>query len=41
VPTLSDEHAEHVFLPPEAALERLRFAGLRRAVRLATGPRAA
>jgi len=39
VPTLSDEHAEHVFLPPEAALERLRFAGLRRAVRLATGAR--
>ncbi|HET9596505.1 MAG TPA: lipoyl(octanoyl) transferase LipB [Anaeromyxobacteraceae bacterium] len=34
---LSDEHAEHAWLPPAEALERLRFAGLRRAVRLATG----
>ncbi|BDG06671.1 lipoyl(octanoyl) transferase LipB [Anaeromyxobacter oryzae] len=34
-PRLSDEHAEHVFLPLPDALARLRFAGLRRAVRLA------
>jgi len=42
-PRLSDEHAEHAFLPPAEALGRLRFAGLRRAVRLAAaggrGPR--
>ncbi|HTN53794.1 MAG TPA: lipoyl(octanoyl) transferase LipB [Anaeromyxobacter sp.] len=36
VPRLSDEHAEHAWLPPSEALSRLRFAGLRRAVRLAT-----
>jgi lipoyl(octanoyl) transferase len=35
VPTISDEHAEHVFVSLEEALERLRFAGLRRAVKLA------
>ncbi|HEX7624241.1 MAG TPA: lipoyl(octanoyl) transferase LipB [Anaeromyxobacteraceae bacterium] len=34
---LSDEHAEHAWLSPAEALEKLRFAGLRRAVRLATG----
>jgi lipoyl(octanoyl) transferase len=34
---LSDEHAEHAWCTPAEALERLRFAGLRRAVRLATG----
>jgi lipoyl(octanoyl) transferase len=34
-PRLSDEHSEHAFLAPEEALARLRFAGLRRAVRLA------
>jgi lipoyl(octanoyl) transferase len=34
-PRISDEHAEHAFATPEEALERLRFAGLRRAVRLA------
>jgi lipoyl(octanoyl) transferase len=33
---LSDEHAEHAWVTPEEALERLRFAGLRKAVRLAT-----
>jgi lipoyl(octanoyl) transferase len=33
---LSDEHAEHAFVPAEEALARLRFAGLRRAVRLAS-----
>ena len=39
---LSDEHLEHVFLAPDEALARLRFAGLRKAIRLATGrsPRA-
>jgi lipoyl(octanoyl) transferase len=31
----SDEHAEHAWLPPAEALARLRYAGLRRAVRLA------
>ncbi len=36
-PVLSDEHAEHAWVTPAEALERLRFAGLRRAVRLATG----
>jgi lipoyl(octanoyl) transferase len=36
-PRLSDEHAEHALLPPEEAVARLRFAGLRRAVRLAAG----
>jgi lipoyl(octanoyl) transferase len=35
---LSDEHAEHALVPPDEALARLRFAGLRRAVRLAAGP---
>jgi len=34
---ISDEHAEHAWLPPSEALERLPFAGLRKAVRLATG----
>ncbi len=34
---ISDEHAEHAFVTPDDALARLRFAGLRRAVRLATG----
>jgi lipoyl(octanoyl) transferase len=34
---LSDEHADHAWFPPAEALEKLRFAGLRRAVRLATG----
>jgi lipoyl(octanoyl) transferase len=33
---LSDEHDEHAWLAPGEAVERLRFAGLRRAVRLAT-----
>lgn len=33
---LSDEHAEHGFFTPAEAAEKLRFAGLRRAVRLAT-----
>ena len=33
---ISDEHAEHAWLDPGAAIERLRFAGLRKAVRLAT-----
>jgi lipoyl(octanoyl) transferase len=32
---LSDEHSEHAWATPEEALARLRFAGLRRAVRLA------
>ena len=34
---ISDEHAEHAWLPPEDAMARLRFPGLRKAVRLATG----
>jgi lipoyl(octanoyl) transferase len=34
--TLSDEHAEHAWAAPAEALDRLRFAGLRRAVKLAT-----
>jgi lipoyl(octanoyl) transferase len=34
-PALSDEHAEHAWATPEEALARLRFAGLRRAVKLA------
>jgi lipoyl(octanoyl) transferase len=33
---LSDEHAEHAWATPEEAVARLRFAGLRRAIRLAT-----
>jgi lipoyl(octanoyl) transferase len=33
---LSDEHSEHAWLSPGEAQERLPFAGLRRAVRLAT-----
>lgn len=37
---LSHEHAEHAWCTPAAALERLRFPGLRRAVRLATRPEA-
>ena len=32
---LSDEHSEHAWFAPEEAIERLRFAGLRKAVRLA------
>jgi lipoyl(octanoyl) transferase len=32
---LSDEHSDHALLAPEEALERLPYAGLRRAVRLA------
>jgi len=35
---LSEEHAEHAWCSPAEALEKLRFAGLRRAVRLATAP---
>lgn len=34
-PRLSDEHAEHAWVTPEEAAARLRFAGLRKAVRLA------
>jgi lipoyl(octanoyl) transferase len=34
---ISDEHAEHAWFTAEEALEKLRFAGLRRAVRLAAG----
>jgi lipoyl(octanoyl) transferase len=37
-PRLSDEHAELAFVTREEAQARLRFAGLRRAVRLAAGP---
>ncbi len=36
---LSDEHAEHAWTAPGEAIARLRFAGLRKAVRLATAPR--
>ena len=36
---LSDEHAEHAWVTPEEAAARLRFAGLRKAIRLATAPR--
>jgi lipoyl(octanoyl) transferase len=32
---LSDEHAEHAWLSPAEAVERVRFAGLKRAIRLA------
>jgi lipoyl(octanoyl) transferase len=35
-PRLSDEHAEHALVSPAEAMQRLRFAGLRKAVRLAT-----
>ena len=35
---LSDEHAEHAWATPAEAVARLRFAGLRKAVRLATAP---
>jgi lipoyl(octanoyl) transferase len=34
--TISDEHCEHAWATPDEAGERLRFAGLRKAVRLAT-----
>jgi lipoyl(octanoyl) transferase len=34
-PTLSDEHSEHVTVAPAEAMKRLRFAGLRKAVKLA------
>ena len=33
---LSDEHAEHAWFTPAEAAERMRFAGLRRAIRLAS-----
>jgi lipoyl(octanoyl) transferase len=33
---LSDEHADHGWFTPADALAKLRFAGLRKAVRLAT-----
>jgi lipoyl(octanoyl) transferase len=33
---LSDEHAEHAWVAPDEAVTKLRFAGLRRAIRLAT-----
>ncbi len=33
---VSDEHAEHGWFRPEEALEKVRFAGLKRAIRLAT-----
>jgi lipoyl(octanoyl) transferase len=36
-PRLSEEHEEAAFLEPAEAAARPRFAGLRRAVRLATG----
>jgi lipoyl(octanoyl) transferase len=36
---ISDEHAEHAWAAPDEALARLRFAGLRRAVRLAVAAR--
>jgi lipoyl(octanoyl) transferase len=36
-PALSDEHAEHAWATPAEAGARLRFAGLRKAVKLATG----
>jgi lipoyl(octanoyl) transferase len=36
---ISDEHAEHAWIAPDAALARLRFAGLRRAVKLAIAAR--
>ncbi len=36
---LSDEHAEHAWATPDEAVARLRFAGLRKAVRLATAAR--
>jgi lipoyl(octanoyl) transferase len=35
-PRLSDEHAEHAWATPEEALGKLRFVGLRKAVKLAT-----
>ncbi len=35
---ISDEHAEHGWFAPDDAIRMLRFAGLRRAVRLATAP---
>jgi lipoyl(octanoyl) transferase len=34
-PRISDEHSEHALVPADEAAARLRFAGLRRAVRLA------
>lgn len=37
-PRLSEEHAEHAWATPEEALARLRFPGLRRAVKLAVAP---
>ena len=40
-PRLSGEHAEHAWATPEEALAKLRFVGLRKAVRLATVPAAA
>ena len=35
VPTLSDEHAEHAWATPDEAVSRIRFVGLRKALRLA------
>jgi lipoyl(octanoyl) transferase len=40
-PRLSDEHAEHVWATPAEAIARLRFAGLRKAVKLAAARLAA
>lgn len=37
-PRLSHEHDEHAWVTPEEATARLRFSGLRKAVRLATAP---
>jgi len=36
-PRLSDEHDEAAFVPAEVAAKQPRFAGLRKAIRLATG----
>jgi lipoyl(octanoyl) transferase len=36
---ISDEHLDHAFVAPDDAVEKLRFAGLRKAVRLATAGR--
>ncbi len=35
---ISDEHSEHAWVAPDEAVQRLRFAGLRKAVQLATAP---
>jgi lipoyl(octanoyl) transferase len=39
VPRVSSEHTEYAWVTPDEALERLRFAGLRKGVRLATAAR--